>query len=130
MNDNFRSFTNNQQMIAHMRKLAKESKTTTEVILEEYTLDDFVQRIAKSKYRNNLILKGGFLLSSLMGINNRTTEDIDTDIKGKDLSLPEVTKMVDEICEIIPVKNDPITSPVETSILILALDLSYRVPSK
>lgn len=62
MNDNFRSFTNNQQMIAHMRKLAKESKTTTEVILEEYTLDDFVQRIAKSKYRNNLILKGGFLL--------------------------------------------------------------------
>ena len=109
MNDNFRSFTNNQQMIAHMRKLAKESKTTTEVILEEYTLDDFVQRIAKSKYINNLILKGGFLLSSLMGINNRTTEDIDTDIKGKDLSLPEVTKMVDEICEIIPVKNDPIT---------------------
>ena len=95
-------------MIAHMRKLAKESKTTTEVILEEYTLDDFVQRIVKSKYRNNLILKGGFLLSSLMGINNRTTEDIDTDIKGKDLSLPEVTKMVDEICEIIPVKNDPI----------------------
>nr|AOG27162.1 hypothetical protein BBP16_10000 [Lactobacillus johnsonii] len=85
-------------------KLAKESKTTTEVILEEYTLDDFVQRIAKSKYRNNLILKGGFLLSSLMGINNRTTEDIDTDIKGKDLSLPEVTKMVMKFVKLFQLK--------------------------
>jgi len=83
MNDKFRSFTNNQQMIAHIRKLAKDNKTSTQVILEEFTLDDFVRRIAKSKYKNNLILKGGFLLSSLIGINNRTTEDIDTDIKGK-----------------------------------------------
>lgn len=90
-------------MIARMRKLAQKSNTTTQVILEEYTLDDFVQRIAKSKYKNNLILKGGFLLSSLIGINNRTTEDIDTDIKGKDLTVSEVTKMVDEICSIIPV---------------------------
>lgn len=95
-------------MIARMRKLAQKSNTTTQVILEEYTLDDFVQRIAKSKYKNNLILKGGFLLSNLIGINNRTTEDIDTDIKGKDLTVSEVTKMVDEICSIIPVENDPI----------------------
>lgn len=78
------------------------------MILEEYTLDDFVQRIAKSEYKNNLILKGGFLLSSLIGINNRTTEDIDTDIKGKDLTSSEVTKMVDDICKIIPTQNDPI----------------------
>ena len=48
-------------MIAHMRKLAKQSRTTTQIILEEYTLDDFIQRIAKSRYKNNLILKGGFL---------------------------------------------------------------------
>lgn len=91
-----------------MRKLARDNRTTTQVVLEEYTLDDFVQRMAQSKYKNNLILKGGFLLSSLMGINNRTTEDIDTDVKGKDLTFPEVTKMVDEICAIIPVKDDPI----------------------
>lgn len=108
MNDKFRNFTNNQQMIAHIRKLAKDNKTSTQVILEEFTLDDFVKRIAKSKYKNNLILKGGFLLSSLIGINNRTTEDIDTDIKGKNLTSSEATKMVDEICNIIPSKNDPI----------------------
>lgn len=71
MNDNFRSFKNNQQMIAHMRQLAKKDRTSTQVILEEYTLDDFVQRIAKSRFKNNLILKGGFLLSSLVGINNQ-----------------------------------------------------------
>ena len=38
MSDNFRNFTNNQQMIARMRKLAQKSNTTTQVILEEYTL--------------------------------------------------------------------------------------------
>ena len=54
MTDNFRDFSNNQQMIAHMRKLAKQSRTTTQIILEEYTLDDFIQRIAKSRYKNNL----------------------------------------------------------------------------
>lgn len=108
MNDNFRSFKNNQQMIAHMRQLAKKDRTSTQVILEEYTLDDFVQRIAKSRFKNNLILKGGFLLSSLVGINNRTTEDIDTDITGRDLTLKEATDMVDEICRIVPVENDPI----------------------
>lgn len=108
MNDKFRSFTNNQQMIAHICKLAKDNNTSTQVILEEFTLDDFVKRIAKSKYKNNLILKGGFLLSSLIGVNNRTTEDIDTDIKGKNLTSSEATKMVDEICNIIPSKSDPI----------------------
>ena len=108
MTDNFRDFSNNQQMIAHMRKLAKQSRTTTQIILEEYTLDDFIQRIAKSRYKNNLILTGGFLLASLVGINNRTTEDIDTDIKGRNLNLSEVTKMIDEICAISPVPNDPI----------------------
>lgn len=95
-------------MIARLRKLAKKSNTTTQVILEEFTLDDFVQRIAQSQYKNNLIIKGGFLLSSLIGINNRTTEDIDMDIKGKNLTASEVIKMVDEICSIVPVKNDPI----------------------
>lgn len=95
-------------MIAHMRQLAKKDRTSTQVILEEYTLDDFVQRIAKSRFKNNLILKGGFLLSSLVGINNRTTEDIDTDITGRDLTLKEATDMVDEICRIVPVENDPI----------------------
>ena len=109
MADNFRNFTNNQQMIAHLRKLAKANNTTTQVILEEYTLDDFVQRIAKSQYKNNLILKGVFLLSSLIGINNRTTEDIDTDTKGKNLTSNEVTKMIDNICKIIPIKDDPIS---------------------
>lgn len=125
MTENFRSFTNDQQMIVHMRKLAKESNTSTEIILEEYTLDDFVQRIAKSRYKNNLILKGGFLLSSLIGINNRTTEDIDTDIKGKDLTASEATKMVDEICAITPIENDPITIQRVGKIRILHEDAEY-----
>ena len=47
-------------------------------------------------------------MASLVGINNRTTEDIDTDIKGRNLNLSEVTKMIDEICAISPVPNDPI----------------------
>lgn len=59
MDDNFRSFTNNQQMIAHMRKLAKENKTTTEVILEEYTLDDFVFSLF------TMLIQDQFLILSL-----------------------------------------------------------------
>lgn len=44
-----------------------------------------LERLANSKYRENFVLKGGLLLSSIMGIDNRTTMDMDTCIKGIEL---------------------------------------------
>ena len=60
-----------------------------------------LQRISVSKYQENFILKGGLLLSALFGINNRTTRDMDTTIKGIDISKEQMVKVLNELAETI-----------------------------
>ena len=59
-----------------------------------------LERISVSKYQENFILKGGLLLSALFGINNRTTRDMDTTIKGLDISKEQMEKILNEILSI------------------------------
>jgi predicted nucleotidyltransferase component of viral defense system len=54
-------------------------------LLQEVVLDDILDRIAHSEYRDNLVLKGGFLIASLIGTDTRSTRDIDTSIVGRKL---------------------------------------------
>ena len=56
-----------------------------------------LERISVSKYQENFILKGGLLLSALLGINNRTTRDMDTTIKGIDISKEQMVKVLNEL---------------------------------
>ncbi|URW71176.1 nucleotidyl transferase AbiEii/AbiGii toxin family protein [Lactobacillus kefiranofaciens subsp. kefirgranum] len=78
------------------------------VLWKEIVLDDLLERISLSKYRNNFILKGGFLLSSIVGISNRSTEDIDTEIKGFDLTKEQIIEIFKEICTIMLNPQDPL----------------------
>lgn len=113
-------------MIAHIKKKAEEDGTTTQVLLEEYTLDDFLRRLSKSQYKDNLILKGGFLMTSLLGVNNRTTEDIDADVDGTDLTEQAVQEMIDSICKVIAIENDPISIMREGKIQVLHEGAAYH----
>ncbi len=68
--------------------------------MQNYMLERFLIRISKSKYRNSFILKGGFLISTIIGIQARTTMDIDTTIKGFDLNFTNIKNIFNEICSI------------------------------
>jgi len=59
-----------------------------------------LKRIEKSNYKDNFIIKGGFLLSSLFGVDNRTTLDLDTTLKGISLTKENIEKIIDEIINI------------------------------
>lgn len=59
-----------------------------------------LERLSVSKYKNNFILKGGLLLSSIMGIDTRTTMDMDTCIKGIDLTDEQLYEVLQEILNI------------------------------
>lgn len=59
-----------------------------------------LERISVSKYNENFILKGGLLLSAMLGINSRTTRDIDISIKGIDVSKDKMVKILNEIFSI------------------------------
>lgn len=63
-------------------------------------LERLLERISLSKYSHNFILKGGYLISSIVGLETRTTMDLDTTIKGFTLTHDSVGNIFKEICDI------------------------------
>lgn len=96
-------FTNGQQFKAKVRNLAKQKGIDPQILMQEVVLDEIVDRISRSPYRDHLILKGGFLIASMIGVETRATRDVDTSIKGIPVSKDEVLKVFNEIAGM----NDP-----------------------
>lgn len=69
-------------------------------LLRLYMYDRFIERLAVSKYRDNFILKGGFYLSTLFGLESRSTKDIDTAIKDANFTKENIEKMIKSIVSI------------------------------
>ena len=69
------------QLKALIRNLSKEKNVEAEIILRNFMLERFLERISVSKYRDNFILKGGMLIAAIVGIDTRSTMDLDATIK-------------------------------------------------
>lgn len=91
---------NAQSLMAKSKNLATKYNITPNEILQNYMFERILERLSVSKYKNNFILKGGLLLSSIMGIDTRTTMDMDTCVKGIDLTDVELYKILNEILNI------------------------------
>ncbi|MGR7915748.1 nucleotidyl transferase AbiEii/AbiGii toxin family protein [Finegoldia sp. P1-F-LS] len=83
-----------------IRSMAEKKNLKSQEVLQIYFFERFLERISKSKYKNNFVIKGGFLISSLIGIENRTTMDMDTTIKGTPLKEEKIKEIVEEIINI------------------------------
>ena len=73
---------NAKSLMVKIKNLSKQYKITQNEILQNYMFERILERLSVSKYKYNFILKGGLLLSSIMGISSRTTMDMDATIKG------------------------------------------------
>lgn len=91
---------NTMSFKAMINNIAKENKVSAQSILQTYMLERLLERISVSKYRDNFILKGGMLISAILGIDSRTTMDMDTTIKGFSLTEENVRNIINEICSI------------------------------
>lgn len=91
---------NPMSLKAIINNIAKENKISAQSVLQTYMLERFLERISISKYKDNFILKGGMLISAMLGIDSRTTMDMDTTIKGFKLTEENISKIVNEICNI------------------------------
>lgn len=85
---------------AIINNMAKENNVTAQSVLQTYMLERLLERISISKYKDNFILKGGMLISAMLGIDSRTTMDMDTTIKGFPLTKDNITNIMDEMCNI------------------------------
>lgn len=88
---------NAMQLKAIMKKLAKENQISAQLVLQNYMLERFLERVSLSPYRDNYIIKGGFLISSMVGLNSRATMDMDATIKGYPVTQDAVQKMIEQI---------------------------------
>lgn len=88
------------QLKAFIKKKAKEKNVSAQLVLQNYMLERLLERISLSPYKNNFILKGGFLISSIVGIDERTTMDLDMTIKGFTLTHESILNIFNEICSI------------------------------
>lgn len=88
---------NKAQMMAMIRKKSRESGVSINTLLLLFFFEQFLKRIEKSRYKNYFVLKGGFLLSSLIGIESRTTVDIDISLQNMNLSEQTVEEAIHHI---------------------------------
>ena len=63
-------------------------------------MERLLERISLSKYKQNFILKGGFLIAAIVGLDTRTTMDMDATVKGFPLTHESISNIFDEICNI------------------------------
>lgn len=89
-----------RQLKALVRNLTKGDSLQAQIIMRNYVMERFLERISLSKYRNNFILKGGMLVSAMVGLDTRSTMDIDTTIKNMPLSVENAKEMLEEIIAI------------------------------
>ena len=85
---------------AKINNLSKEKKVAPQSVLQVYMLERLLERIALSPYKDNFILKGGMLISAILGMSSRSTMDMDTTVKGFELTKENATKILEEICAI------------------------------
>lgn len=88
---------NKAKVNAMIRKKSEESGVSINTLLLLYFFETFLEGMAESKYKTNLIIKGGFLLSSMLGIETRTTMDMDMALANRTLDENTAKEIFDEI---------------------------------
>ena len=87
------------QLKAKVRNLSGGDSTKAQVLIRNFMMERFLERVALSRYRNNFILKGGMLVSAVVGLNTRATMDIDTTMESLELSKENAVKIIEEIID-------------------------------
>lgn len=104
-------FKTSKQVKDKIKNLASKTKGNPQELLQIYMFERLLERISLSKYNENFIIKGGLLLSSILGVDLRTTRDIDTTIKGFPVTEETMLAAMEEILKV-PV-DDNVTFIIE-----------------
>lgn len=91
---------NAMQLKAVIKNIAKDKHISAQLVMQNFMLERLLERISVSKYQQSFILKGGFLIAAMVGLDTRATMDMDATIKGWAVGEESVKKMFLDICEI------------------------------
>lgn len=91
---------NPMQLKALVKNLASEKNISAQIVMQNYMMERLLERISLSNYKNNFILKGGFLIAAIVGLDTRATMDLDATIKGMELTHTSIARIFNDICNI------------------------------
>ena len=91
---------NYNKLFEKSKEIANKSELTQLELYQRFMFERILERISVSKYCNNFILKGGLLLSAMLGIQSRSTRDMDVSIKGIDVAKEKMLEVLNEILAI------------------------------
>jgi len=88
------------QLKGRIKSLASRNNADARNLLRIYAMERFLERLSVSKYHDNFVIKGGILVTAMVGISQRSTMDIDTSIRNENLSAEDTRKIISEIMDI------------------------------
>lgn len=91
---------NKDSLKAKISNLSNFTKIPNKYLIQNFMFESLIRRISVSDYKDKFIIKGGFLLSSIFGVNLRSTMDLDTTIKGLALNKDTITKIFNNIIDL------------------------------
>lgn len=91
---------NAMQLKARISNKAKEAGIPAQALMQSYLMERLLERLSKSKWQPNVVVKGGMLISSLVGVASRTTMDLDTTVRGFDLTHESAESVFRQIAEL------------------------------
>lgn len=86
-----------RQLKDWINNMAKKNNLVANTVLQNFMMERLLERISVSQYKDNFILKGGFLIAAMVGLDMRSTLDMDTTIKGIPVNLETMKEMLNEI---------------------------------
>ena len=89
-----------RQLKALVRNMSKGNSTKAQIIIRNYVMERFLERLSISRYRDNLILKGGMLVAAMIGLDNRSTLDVDATVKNISLTEESARSYIEDIVKI------------------------------
>lgn len=91
---------NRDSLKAKASNLSNKTNIPNKYLIQNFMFEALLKRISVSKYKDKFIIKGGLLLSSIFGVNLRSTMDLDTTLKGLPLDKETITKVINDIINI------------------------------
>lgn len=88
------------QVKGRIKSVAQKNKADARTLMRIYMMERFLERVSVSKYKDNFVIKGGMLVTAMVGVALRSTMDIDTNIKNQNLSAEDAQRIIGEIKDI------------------------------
>ena len=92
--------TTARQLKDLIRNLSKKKSADAQILMRNYMMERFLERISLSEYKDRFILKGRMLVAAMVGLDARATMDLDATIKGTHVSVTDIETVISRIIEI------------------------------